>query len=80
MTSEPEELLPGLPDRLLTPTEVAKYLGATERWLADEVRAHRVRCTRIGKHVRFTHEHLVEIIRSREQPVLRSVSTARSRL
>lgn len=77
--TEPESL-PGLPDRLLTSAEVAKYLGVTERWLADEVRARRVRCTRIGKHVRFTHEHLREIIKSREQPVLRSVSSARARL
>jgi excisionase family DNA binding protein len=77
MTSEE---LPGLPDRLLTPLEVADYLGASERWLVDAVRNKQVRCTRIGKHVRFTREHVREIISSGEQPVLRSVGSARTRL
>ena len=43
------------------------------RWVQDAVQQRRVRCTRIGKHVRFTAEHLAELIASGEQAVLSTV-------
>ena len=76
--------------QLLTIAQAASYLNVPQRWVAEAVRARRVRCTRIGKHVRFRPEHLEEVIAAGEQPVLasanvtalptRRASSARSRL
>ena len=75
---------------LFTIAEAASYLNVPQRWVAEAVRTRRVRCTRIGKHVRFRPEHLEELIEAGEQPVLvpanvtalptRRASSARSRL
>ncbi len=54
---------------LLTIDEAAAYLNVPSRWVADAVRQHKVRCTRIGKHVRFRLEHLDELVAACEQPV-----------
>ena len=60
----------GEPKRsLLTIAEAAAYLNVPVRWVADAVRQRKVRCTRIGKHVRFRPEHLEEFIEIGEQPV-----------
>ncbi len=45
------------------------YLNVPARWVAEAVRQRRVRCTRIGKHVRFKIEHLEELVAAGEQPV-----------
>lgn len=55
---------------LLTIAEAAEYLNVPRRWVSEAVRLQRVRCTRIGKHVRFRPEHLDELIEAGEQPVL----------
>ena len=47
---------------LLTIPEAAEYLNVPERWVREAVRQRRVRCTRIGKHVRFRVEHLDELV------------------
>ena len=59
---------------LFTIDEAAAYLNVPARWVADAVRQRRVRCTRIGKHVRFRLEHLEELIAAGEQPVLADVT------
>jgi excisionase family DNA binding protein len=60
---------------LLTMTEAAGYLNVSVRWLQDAVQRRQVRCTRIGKHVRFTREYLLELIAAGEQPVTQSLRT-----
>ena len=74
---------------LLSIDEAGVYLNVPARWVAEAVRQRRVRCTRIGKHVRFKIEHLEELVAAGEQPVtgprvrLRAVPTEdrrRSRL
>jgi excisionase family DNA binding protein len=62
-----------LPNHLLTIGEAADYLNVPVRWLQDAVQQRRVRCTRIGKHVRFTVGHLLELIEAGEQPVTQPV-------
>lgn len=57
------------PHPLMTTQEAAAYLNVPARWIAEAARERRVRCTRIGKHVRFRMEHLEELIASGEQPV-----------
>jgi excisionase family DNA binding protein len=52
---------------LLNIDEAAAYLNVPARWVADAVRQRKVRCTRIGKHVRFRMEHLEELISAGEQ-------------
>lgn len=54
---------------LLSIDEAADYLNVPARWVAEAVRQRRVRCTRIGKHVRFKVEHLEELVRAGEQAV-----------
>lgn len=61
------------PQPLLTTEEAATYLNVPTRWVADAVREGRVRCTRIGKHIRFRIEHLDELIAAGEQPVTTGV-------
>jgi excisionase family DNA binding protein len=53
---------------LLNIDEAAAYLNVPARWVADAVRLRKLRCTRIGKHVRFRLEHLEELIAAGEQP------------
>jgi excisionase family DNA binding protein len=70
---------------LMTIDEAATYLNVPARWVADAVRQRKVRCTRIGKHVRFRVEHLDELFAAGEQPVTSDVipiqrSRARSKL
>ncbi|TIC89103.1 helix-turn-helix domain-containing protein [Nocardioides sp. GY 10113] len=55
--------------RLLTTREAAELLNVPERWVADAARAGPIRCTKIGKHVRFRAEHIEELIAAGEQPV-----------
>ena len=62
--------LAGLPDRLLSIDEAADYLNVSVTWVQDQVRMHKIPCTRIGKHVRFTHAHVAQILAAGEQPVL----------
>lgn len=54
---------------LLSIEEAATYLNVPQRWVADAVRQRRIRCSRIGKHVRFRLEHLNEFITACEQPL-----------
>jgi excisionase family DNA binding protein len=54
---------------LLTIAEAAEYLHVPERWVREAVRQRQVRCTRLGKHVRFRIEHLDELVAAGEQPV-----------
>lgn len=60
-----------LPDHLLSMQEVADYLNVSVFWVKEQVRFKRVDCTRIGKHVRFTHEQVAAIIAGREQKAIR---------
>jgi len=57
------------PQHLMTIDEAAAYLNVPHRWVAEAVRTQRIRCTRIGKHVRFRPEHLEELISAGEQSV-----------
>jgi excisionase family DNA binding protein len=52
---------------LLTIAEAAEYLNVPFTWLRDKVSAREVPHTRLGRHVRFTPEHLDQIIRDGEQ-------------
>ena len=57
------------PQTLLTISEAAEYLNVPQRWVQEAVRQRKVRCTRLGKHVRFRLEHLDELVAAGEQPV-----------
>lgn len=66
---------------LLDIPAAADRLGVPEGWLRKAVTARRVPFTRIGKHVRFTEEHLESIVRAGEQaPQLPQGRRRRSRL
>lgn len=54
--------------RLLTIPEAARELNVPEAWLRKKVSAREVPFTRLGRHVRFTDDHLCRIIANGEQP------------
>lgn len=53
---------------LLTITQAAVVLGVPTGWLRKKVTDREVPHTRLGKHVRFTAEHLRAIVAAGEQP------------
>jgi excisionase family DNA binding protein len=59
----------GPPAQLLTIGEAAGYLNVPRSWLRDRVTAHLVPHTRLGRHVRFSPEHLAQIVAHGEQVV-----------
>jgi excisionase family DNA binding protein len=56
---------------LLTITEAADVLNVPYNWLRVKVTERKVPHTRIGKHVRFTEQHLQQIIASGEIAALK---------
>ena len=65
---------------LLTTDEAAAFLNVPARWVSEAVRQRRVRCTRIGKYVRFRLEHLEELVTAGEQPAAFPALSAASQL
>lgn len=53
--------------RLMTIAEAADQLNVPFTWLRDKVSARAVPHTRIGRHVRFTEEHVQAIIAGGER-------------
>lgn len=49
---------PRLNEPLLTPREAAALLAVRVSWVYDAVRAGRVPCVRVGRHVRFLRSDL----------------------
>ncbi len=58
--------------RLMTIAEVADYLNVPYTWLRDKVSAREVPHTRIGRHVRFTEQHVLAIIAAGERRAIAS--------
>ena len=56
--------------RLMTFTEAAQILKVPETWLRKRAAAGLVPCTRLGRNVRFTEEHLREIVADGECAVV----------
>ena len=54
---------------LLTVEQAAGMLAVPTSWLKQRVASHAVACTRLGRHIRFTHEQLAAIVTMNEQPV-----------
>ena len=52
---------------LFTIVETAQLLNVPVGWLSKKVSSHEVPHTRLGKHVRFTQEHIDLIIEAGEQ-------------
>ena len=46
--------------------QAAEWLGVPKRWLEDQVRAGNAPHAKLGKHVRFTQQHLDAIVRAGE--------------
>lgn len=44
--------------RLLCPQEAAALLSVKPSWVYESVRAHRIPCLRVGRHIRFTRAML----------------------
>lgn len=48
---------------------LAEHLGVKRTWVRDQVTARRIPFTKIGRHVRFTEEHIAAIVAAGEQKV-----------
>ncbi len=59
---------------LLGIAEAAALLNVPESWLRKKVSARLVPYTRLGRHVRFTAEHLDQIVAAGEQRTLAAVA------
>ncbi|MEJ7744999.1 MAG: helix-turn-helix domain-containing protein [Nocardioidaceae bacterium] len=82
-TSLQRETSTGQPFGLYTIDQAATYLGVPRGWVEAKARERAIPHTRIGKHVRFTIEHLQQIVKAGEQPIFLQPlrrGTARSRL
>jgi excisionase family DNA binding protein len=49
-----------LEDPLLRPEEAARLLSVRPSWIYEAVRARRLPCVRVGRHIRFTQRMLEE--------------------
>jgi excisionase family DNA binding protein len=67
------------PPLLLTVEEAAAALHVPASWLRRRVAEHAVECTRLGRHVRFTHEQLHALIANSAQPVVSRPATGLTR-
>jgi excisionase family DNA binding protein len=54
-------------ERLLTTMEAASLLGVSHSWLKKQVIAAQVPCTRLGRSVRFSSDHLRAIVAAGER-------------
>lgn len=52
---------------LLSPTEAARLLAVKPNWIYEAVRAHRMPCLRVGKHIRFTRPMLERWLAENEE-------------
>ena len=62
--------------------EAGKIIGQTANWMKTQARAGKIPFTRVGRQMRWTAQHLAEILRAGEQkprPVLVSRPPARHR-
>jgi excisionase family DNA binding protein len=53
---------------LLRPEEAAQLLSVKTSWVYEAVRAGRVPCVRIGRHIRFTHSMLEDWLAEQIEP------------
>lgn len=54
---------------LMTPQEAAQRLCMSHAWLRKKIAAREVPYVRLGRSVRFTEQHLREIIEANVQPL-----------
>ena len=66
------------PPFLYTVEQAADLLQVAPRWLKDNVAAHAIPCTRLGKHIRFTAADLDLLIAQRQQSVINAPRSLRS--
>ncbi len=59
-----------MPIKLYTFAEAAEQLHVPETWLRKKASARAVPFTRLGRHIRFTDEHLGHIVGAGEHPPL----------
>lgn len=68
------------PDGLLDIPAAAEWLNVPEGWLRKKVSSGEVQHTRLGKHVRFSADHLAQIVADGERQVWRYEQPDRTRL
>ena len=55
---------------LMTLEEAAEALSVPPSWLRTRVAEHKVACTRLGRHIRFTRQQLQDVVDMSVQPVV----------
>jgi excisionase family DNA binding protein len=57
------------PDGLVSIAGAAAWLRVPESWVRDKVSAREIPFSKVGRHARFSADHLREILQSGEVPV-----------
>lgn len=57
-----------LSEPLLTPGDAAKLLSVKTSWIYESVRASRLPCVRVGRHLRFLRSDLEAWVREQREP------------
>lgn len=55
----------------LTVPELAEFLDVSESWVAHRCAGRKIPFTKVGRQIRFTEEHIAQILAAGEEPVLR---------
>lgn len=55
---------------LITLEEAAEALSVPTSWLRTRVAEHKIACTRLGRHIRFTRQQLQELVDMSVQPAV----------
>lgn len=59
-------------DKPLTVQELAEYLGVSVSWVQKQCAARTIPHSRVARQIRFTAEHIEQILDAGEQPVARA--------
>lgn len=59
-------------DKPLTVPELAEHLHLSVSWVQKQCAARTIPHTRVGRQIRFTAEHVEQILAAGEQPVARA--------
>lgn len=57
-------------ERPLDVAGLAEYLGVSESWVYKQTARRRIPHTRVGREIRFTPEHVQQILAAGDQPAI----------
>lgn len=59
-------------DKPLTVAELAEFLGVSQSWIHHQCAARAIPFSKVARQIRFTQDHVKQILAASEQPVVRA--------